>query len=214
MLDNDTFHDLIRRAQQGEEAASQALVSECEPFIRRCARAQLISLRSRLSLDSDDVCQMVLARFFLVLARGDFEFAEAQDMFKLLNVMTHNLMLDELRKSRRQSRDRRREQDRMIGDLDVLDLVADPAGTPSKIVAGHEIIGEIRRRMSGDELYLLEQRAVGRGWADLAAEQGCQPDALRKKLDRAVQRVFGELDIIRSSLAGTETPRKEAPPES
>jgi RNA polymerase sigma-70 factor (ECF subfamily) len=43
------------------------------------------------------------------------------------------------------------------------------------------------------ERYLAEQRAQGREWAGLAAEVGGTPEALRKRLGRALDRVLREL---------------------
>jgi hypothetical protein len=43
--------------------------------------------------------------------------------------------------------------------------------------------------------YVAEQRAQGREWADIAAELHTSPDALRKKLDRAVDRLAEQLGL-------------------
>ena len=49
--------------------------------------------------------------------------------------------------------------------------------------------------MTDEERYLAEQRAAGRGWAELAEELGEGAEALRKKLSRAVDRIAKELGL-------------------
>jgi hypothetical protein len=45
---------------------------------------------------------------------------------------------------------------------------------------------------------LADQRALNRDWAQIAAERGGTPEALRKKLVRAVDRVAQELGLDNS----------------
>jgi RNA polymerase sigma-70 factor (ECF subfamily) len=52
-----------------------------------------------------------------------------------------------------------------------------------------------RHRLAPDERRLLELREQGREWAEIAAEVGGSPEALRKKLARAVGRVARELGL-------------------
>jgi len=60
---------------------------------------------------------------------------------------------------------------------------------PSRVVAGQDLLAEVRRRLSPEERLLAEQRALGREWADIATEVGGTPQARRKQLARAVERV-------------------------
>jgi len=62
-------------------------------------------------------------------------------------------------------------------------------------VAGHELLREFRRRLSGEERELADQRALDRDWALIAAERGGSPEAPRKKLARAIDRVSEELGL-------------------
>ena len=50
-------------------------------------------------------------------------------------------------------------------------------------------------RLSDEERRLMELRHQGQDWAAVAAELGGSPEALRKKLTRAVDRVAGELGL-------------------
>jgi hypothetical protein len=62
-------------------------------------------------------------------------------------------------------------------------------------VAGAELLQEFRRRLSTDERQLAEKRAAGLGWSEIAAERGESPEALRKQLARAIDRVSQELGL-------------------
>jgi hypothetical protein len=42
---------------------------------------------------------------------------------------------------------------------------------------------------------LADRRALGRSWADIAAEVGGKPDALRLRLSRAADRVAHDLGL-------------------
>jgi DNA-directed RNA polymerase specialized sigma24 family protein len=67
--------------------------------------------------------------------------------------------------------------------------------TPSQQVAARELLHQARQRLSAEERRLLELRQEGRGWDEVAALVGGNPEALRKRLARAVERVAGELGL-------------------
>jgi hypothetical protein len=53
----------------------------------------------------------------------------------------------------------------------------------------------VYRRLKKEERVLAEQRFLGLDWATIAAKQGGSPEALRKKLTRAIGRVGHQLGI-------------------
>jgi DNA-directed RNA polymerase specialized sigma24 family protein len=67
--------------------------------------------------------------------------------------------------------------------------------SPSQQAATKELLQEFRKRLSDEERQLVESRALGRNWAEIAAERGGTPEALRKKLARAVNRISAELGL-------------------
>jgi DNA-directed RNA polymerase specialized sigma24 family protein len=69
--------------------------------------------------------------------------------------------------------------------------------TPSEQVAGAEILQQYMKRLTPQERYLQEQRDLGREWEDIAAELKESPEALRKRLERAKERVARELGLDR-----------------
>src|SRR5205823_466210 len=89
----------------------------------------------------------------------------------------------------------RRDHRREVPAADGLARLAGGEESPSELAAGKELLEEVNRRLSAEERELAEQRAHGRPWADLAAERGVSPDALRKQLTRALDRVRTELRL-------------------
>src|SRR5689334_8009854 len=67
------FRKLIRRVRAGDQDAATELVRQYEPAIRRVVRVRLTDTRLRAALDSMDVCQSVLATFFVRAALGQYE---------------------------------------------------------------------------------------------------------------------------------------------
>jgi RNA polymerase sigma-70 factor (ECF subfamily) len=62
-------------------------------------------------------------------------------------------------------------------------------------VATRELLDEIARRLAPAERQLADRRRRGRDWASIAAELGGTPQALRKKLARALTRIGQELGL-------------------
>jgi RNA polymerase sigma-70 factor (ECF subfamily) len=187
------FRELIRRVRAGEQEAAAELVRRYQPVIERAVRLPLVSLRLHRVLESRDICQSVLANFFARVLAGRFDLDEPEQLARLLVSMARNQVTDEARKHHAGRRDNRRLEAAPPGGG--LDLLEDRGPTPSKIVAGHELIQEVYRRLSADERALAEQRALGHDWATIAAARGGNPDALRKKLSRAVDRVARQLGL-------------------
>jgi RNA polymerase sigma-70 factor (ECF subfamily) len=186
-----TFAELIGQIRQGNAAAATDLVRLYEPEIRRAIRIRLTDDRIRRVIDSMDICQSVMANFFARVSQGQFDIQEPPQLLRLLVTMARNRLLDHVRHEQAERRDRRR---MMAGDSALARMTA-AVDSPSQIVAGRELIDEMRRRFTAEERYLAEQRASGRDWSDLASELGKQPDALRKQLARAVDRVMDELGL-------------------
>src|SRR5262249_43974830 len=67
--------------------------------------------------------------------------------------------------------------------------------TPSQVVANQELLHELRRRLTEQERWLADQRGLGRAWADISAEVGEAPDALRMRFSRALDRAARELGL-------------------
>jgi RNA polymerase sigma-70 factor (ECF subfamily) len=142
-------------------------------------------------MDSIDMCQSVLANFFVRAVNGQFELDKPEQLLNLLVTMARNKITNHALKQQAARRDQRRIQK---GGLDESALVA--AGpTPSQVVANQELLQEFRKRLSKGERRLADQRAQGRSWAEIAAESGGNADTLRMQLTRAIDRVSRELRL-------------------
>ncbi len=182
----DDFALLMARVRAGDQDAATELVRRYEPEVRRVVHLQLSDSRLRRALDTMDVCQSVLANFFARAAAGQFDLSGPEQLVKLLVTMARNKLRDRVRRERRARRDERR---LVAGDEGALEALPGHEPTPSRVVGGQELLEAVRHRLSGEERYLAEQRALGRDWADLAAERGSTPEALRKRLARRGQLV-------------------------
>lgn len=195
----DEFQDLWRRVRAGESAAAAELVRRYEPEIRRTIRVRLTDPRLRRVVDSMDVCQSVLGRFFVRASLGALDIDRPEDLLGLLATMVRNRVADHARREQAGRRDQRRVA---AGGDSVLHAIAGAAPPPDQRAADRELLDEVRRRLAPDERQLADARAIGRSWQELAAEFGGTPDALRKKLSRALDRVAAELGLDEDAAYG------------
>src|SRR3954462_10712006 len=156
MPPDPSFDELIRRVGGGDEEAAARLVRDFEPVVRRVVRARLRGGGARSEFDSMDICQSVLAVFFVRAAAGEYDLKEPDDLIKLLLAMTRNKVAEKMRRQHRLRRDSRR----TVGGVEELD----PAGrdpTPSSAVAGKELLEQARQRLSEEERQLVDLRGRG-----------------------------------------------------
>lgn len=187
----EQFQDLIRRIRKRDEGAAAELVQRYESAIRRVVRIHLRDARLRRVLDSMDICQSVLASFFVRTALGQYELDTPDQLLHLLTSITRNKLTNQVNRQGAQRRDFRR--DTPIG-ADAGRLL-DAASDPSEQASARELLHKVRERLAADERHLAEQRALGRAWGEIAQEVGGTPVALRKKLSRALDRVMAELGL-------------------
>ena len=189
--DKQAFQELIQRIRNRDEAAATELVRRYERVIRRVISIHLRDDRMRRVLDSMDICQSVLATFFVRTALGEYELDSPEQMLKLLTTIARNKLANQANRLKAKRRDIRRESH---GD-DEVGLVMDASSDPSEQVSAREILEKVRTRLDDSERYLAEQRSLGRGWKEIAEELGSTDVALRKKLTRALSRVMTELGL-------------------
>lgn len=183
------FRDVLTRVRAGDQAAAAELVRLYEPEVRRLIRVKLTDPNLRRVVDSADISQSVLGTFFVRVAAGQFDLGEPADLVRLLVTMARNKILDHARKpAARATR---------TADPAVWETVTAPGESPSAVVAGEELLAAARARLTGEELAIADMRKAGRGWNEIAAGAGVTPDAARKKLERALDRVCQELGLGR-----------------
>src|SRR3954447_25297416 len=140
MLEENEFQDLIGRIRAGDEAAAAELVRTYEPAIRRAARVRLSDSRLRRLFDSMDICQSVLASFFVRAALGQYELKQPEQLLRLLVDMSRKKLVD---RAREQGAARRYYRRTPAGGQDVGEVAAD-GPTPSQEVAADELLREFR----------------------------------------------------------------------
>jgi DNA-directed RNA polymerase specialized sigma24 family protein len=198
MTEIDTqFEDLMLRVRQGDELAATELVRRYEPMIRRVVRLRLANLPLQSVVDSMDICQSVMASFFIRVHLGQYAFENPQQLIGLLANMAKSKLLAKARFESAQRRDRRR-LDANAGERP--DCIPSPCSSPSKIVEAQEVLLQVQSRLTDDERKISQLRVDGHGWQEVARrmqgtfEQG-SPEALRKRLARAIDRISKELGL-------------------
>jgi RNA polymerase sigma factor (sigma-70 family) len=189
--DNNSFLTFLDRVRTGDQKAAEELVRRYEPEIRREVRLRLRDSRLRRDFDSVDICQSVMASFFVRAALGQYDLQKPDDLIRLLVTMTRNKLVSQVRKQQTQGRDLRRRD--AAGQEKLQNVAQGP--TPSLLVANEELIQEFHKRMSPDEWRIAERRTQGLAWDAIAAELGGTSEACRKQLSRAVDRVSQELGL-------------------
>jgi RNA polymerase sigma-70 factor (ECF subfamily) len=157
----------------------------------RCeVRLRLRDPRLYSRFDWTDICQSVMASFFVRAAAGQYDLEQPDQLLRLLVVMTRHKLSNQQRRHRAEMRDCRR---LAAYDPAYLDgRTATPS--PSRHVAGRELLEEVNRQLSKEERLLADLRADGCEWAEIAARLGGTAEARRKQLARAVDRVEQQLN--------------------
>lgn len=191
MLDTTSFTTFMNRVRAGDQQATTELVRLYEPEIRREVRLRLRDPRLRRDFDSMDICQSVLASFFVRAALGQYELDQPQQLLRLLVTMTRNKLVHQVRRQRRQRRD-----NRLLDEAgqEKLQAIAD-GSSPSDLVSRRELLVEFRKRLNDEERQLADLRAQGHEWSEVAAILGGTPEARRKQLTRAIERIAQDLGL-------------------
>jgi RNA polymerase sigma factor (sigma-70 family) len=191
MPDESVFVELLKRVRSGDSDAASELVRTYESAIRVAVRTRLSDPALRRQFDSMDVCQSVLASFFLRAAAGEYDLRDPPQLVALLTKMTRNKLAMRVRREYRQRRDIRR-------DVQLEDGFTRPHSTmdePADQVVGRELIQQAMALMDTQVREMAVCRAHGMEWSEIAARLGGSADARRKQFQRAVNRIATTLQI-------------------
>jgi RNA polymerase sigma-70 factor (ECF subfamily) len=191
MCENAVFADFIRRIRDGDNQAARELLQLYEPVIRREVRLRLRDMRLASRFDWTDICQSVMTSFFVRVAAGQYDLEQPDQLLRLLVVMTRHKLSQQVRRHRADRRDYRRLESH---DPAYLEARSAAVPSPSRLVAGRELLEEFRRRLSEEERLLADLRGQGCDWAEIAARLGGSAEACRKQLARAIDRVEQQLE--------------------
>ena len=193
MLEIDCFGDLLKRMRFGDQLAVGQFVRQFEPHIQRSVRIPIRYYRLHRILDTADISQAVLADFFQRDVLDRIATKCPKRLKRLLVRMARHKVLDEARKNQADCRDQRR-LDAFCSET-ISEVSVERDLSPCKIVESNELVGEIYSRLSNEELMIAKLRVDGVDWITIAQERGGKPDALRKKLRRAIERVSHEIGL-------------------
>jgi RNA polymerase sigma-70 factor (ECF subfamily) len=186
MSDEDaSFVDLVRRVRARDEQAAAELVRRYEPSIRLAVRVRLTDPALRRLLDSVDICQSVLANFFVRAASGQFELERPQQLVNLLVTMARNKLTNYALHHHAARRDQRRQQ---AVELEEQQPAA-PGPSVSQVLANRELLEAFRSQLTEEERRVADLRGQGHAWPEIAAAVGGNPDVLRIHFTRALDRV-------------------------
>jgi RNA polymerase sigma-70 factor (ECF subfamily) len=190
MSETATFLAFLQRVRAGDPDAAADLVRQFEPQLRIEIRRRLNDPYLNRAFDSSDVCQSVLASFFFRACAGQYDLDRPEDLLNLLMSMARKKVASLARKERTQARDNRR----VSRDPNALEGVSD-GPTPERLVAGKELLEKLWSQLSEEERGLADLRVQGRTWPEIAAAVGGQPQARRRQLERALDRVVQDYGL-------------------
>jgi RNA polymerase sigma-70 factor (ECF subfamily) len=191
MSDEVPFAEFLRRIRAGDAQAAEELVRKYESAVRLAVRIRLTDPKLKRLLDSVDICQSVLASFFVRAAAGQYELDRPAQLVGLLVKMAQNKLALQFRHHRARVRD----QGRTTGLQGGADRAAAAGPGPEQVAVGRDLLEAVRLRLTSEERDLADRRAAGQGWAEIAAALGGTPDRHRAHLRRAVNRVSAELGL-------------------
>ena len=172
-----TFSELFADVKLGDAAAAEELVRMYEPEIRRVVRVRLTDSRLRQLVDSVDICQSVLAGFFVRTAAGQYDLQTPEELLRLLVTMAKNRIVDLARYGQAARRDGRRNVSVDNEDSPV-ELKASGPG-PESIIVNRELVDTVRGRLSDEERRIMQMRSDGQNWDEIAAAFGEKTNAVR-----------------------------------
>ncbi len=184
------FQNLVCALRAGDPRAAEELVREYEPLIRRVVHMRLTDPRLRRAFDSVDVCQSILAQFFDRTVHGQFDLSTPAGLRNLLVKMALHKFVDKARHEQYHG-----------GGLPDRWEPTDAGPTPSEHAEQQDLLRAIRSRLTAKERWLLDQRAAGHSWEDLARGGDQSADALRMMHARILVRIKQDLQREEASRA-------------
>lgn len=185
------FANLIQRVRAGDPAAARELVRDYEPAVRVAVRARLFDPDMRRLFDSMDICQSVLASFFMRVALGQYELHHPAQLVALLTKMAHNKLAWHVRSNLRQRRDVRRNKALPADDPRLRSNTQDPA----KQLQEKELLELTWQQMDEELRGITRRRLDGQSWSEIAAAMGGTAGSRRMQFKRGVNIIAQTLGI-------------------
>jgi RNA polymerase sigma-70 factor (ECF subfamily) len=179
------FSNLVRRVRAGDAAAAEEIVRRFESAVRVAVRTRLLDSRLRWQFDSMDICQSVLASFFVRVAAGQYDLRHPAQLVALLTKMAHNKLAWHARHSGQQRRDVRRTSH----SADVATAIASCEAGPDRQAISRELLDQVWQHMDEELRSIASRRLQGMNWAQIADTMGGTDDSRRKQYQRGLDRI-------------------------
>ena len=171
MNDDESFSALLLRVRSGESDAAYEIVRRHETAIRVAVRTRLSDPALRRQFDSMDICQSVLASFFLRAAAGQYDLNDPGQLVALLTKMAQNKLAMHSRSQYRQQRDVRR----VTSDSDLPGLPPDKSPGPELLAVNRELVSRAYELMDPEVRQIADSRVNGETWQEIATRLGAPP---------------------------------------
>jgi RNA polymerase sigma factor (sigma-70 family) len=185
------FEDLIRRVRAGDPDAAAALVRQYESSVRIVVRARLFDPDMCRQFDSMDICQSVMASFFVRVAAGQFDLERPAQLVALLTKMAQNKLAWHMRYNLQQRRDVRRMQPDTSETIEYSSGKDDPA----RQVEAKELLERTWQSMDTVLREIASRRLEGQTWAQVADAIGGTAGARRMQFERGLNEIAEQLGI-------------------
>ena len=176
------LQEFLAKLRSGDEQGIEEMLHELDSFLRQAIRLRLIDQRLRRVVDTTDILQSLLKDFLCQKQKEHPSAGTSGGLIAWLTKAVHHKIQTRMRKERRH-------RGTLPDDLEPLST------EPSVIkqMEDRERIETIRARLSEKERLLLDLKAQGLSWKQIAEQVGGQSDALRMRLNRAIIRIRSEL---------------------
>ena len=185
------FSSLIDRIRAGDSDAATQLVAEYESAVRVAVRARLFDPGMRRQFDSMDICQSVLASFFVRVAAGQYDLQRPAQLVALLTKMAQNKLAWHVRHNLRQRRDVRRSESPEAN----VQIFCSNEPDPVRQMQSKELLEATWQRMDAQLRQMATRRVAGQTWEQVATAMGGTVAARKKQFHRGIGEIARALGI-------------------
>lgn len=148
-------------------------------------------------VDADDVVQSVFRSFFTRHRQGQFDFAESDDVWRLLAAMTYRKLMRTIRHHRRQQRDYHREKNDTVEAAESHNSPVESEPTPASIAVMMETLSRIMERLPDVHQQILSLRLENYSIRDIADRMQVSMRTVNRALESVRQIAYEMIDADR-----------------
>lgn len=186
-MDDAVFSSWMQQVRSGDPDAAAEFVRRFGPEIRRAIRVRGTGGRLQRVLDSEDLCQTVMRRFFEHAGGANAPADDPATLMKWLLEVARNRLREQHRRDRAKKRGGGRLRE---VDPAVLDQLAGDESDIEEKAAEREQLARLMEQMTPELRLIAERRAAGDDWADIARDHGTTAEAMRKRYRRGLDAII------------------------